>query len=283
MADKEERPIIVKRRYVVSEEGHHGGAWKVAYADFVTAMMAFFLLMWLLNATTEKQRKGLADYFAPTLPINKISGGGDGNLYGDSAMATDVLSYNGTGATDIRRTEDDKASGDTGFDTTRDKEEVTTESSLNQSKALLEDLKARGGESMEALLEKRHVISKLSDEGLVLEFRDLPDDPLFDDKNEPTYAMQSILNQLAKVVELVDNKLGIAAHLAAQPVVVADNRIWANTSDRAMASFDVLGQTGMDMGRIKRVTGMGDGTPSHPDPMDVTNNRVEVVFLLDPE
>ncbi|MEO1001108.1 MAG: flagellar motor protein MotB, partial [Pseudomonadota bacterium] len=63
----DQRPII-KRKKIVAGGGHHGGAWKVAYADFVTAMMAFFLLMWLLNATTEAQRKGIADYFSPTIP-----------------------------------------------------------------------------------------------------------------------------------------------------------------------------------------------------------------------
>ena len=66
-------PVIIKRKKVISGGGHHGGAWKVAYADFVTAMMAFFLLMWLLNATTEKQRKGISDYFNPTIPANRIS------------------------------------------------------------------------------------------------------------------------------------------------------------------------------------------------------------------
>ena len=71
-------PIIIKRKKIIAGGGHHGGAWKVAYADFVTAMMAFFMLMWLLNATTEQQRKGIADYFSPTVPINRISGGGDG-------------------------------------------------------------------------------------------------------------------------------------------------------------------------------------------------------------
>jgi chemotaxis protein MotB len=70
-------PIIVKRKKIIAG-GHHGGAWKVAYADFVTAMMAFFLLMWLLGATNEKQRKGIADYFNPTIPVNKVSGGCDG-------------------------------------------------------------------------------------------------------------------------------------------------------------------------------------------------------------
>jgi len=69
--------------------GHHGGAWKVAYADFVTAMMAFFMLMWLLNATSEQQRAGLADYFTPTITINRSSGGGDGMFGGDSVSSQD--------------------------------------------------------------------------------------------------------------------------------------------------------------------------------------------------
>ena len=83
MADNEVRPLIVKRKKVIAGGGHHGGAWKVAYADFVTAMMAFFLLMWLLNATTEKQRKGIADYFTPTIAIARVSGGGSGAFGGD--------------------------------------------------------------------------------------------------------------------------------------------------------------------------------------------------------
>ena len=77
------RPIIVKKVTVV-EGGHHGGAWKVAYADFVTAMMAFFLLMWLLGATTEKQRKGIADYFTPTLVKMKEGSAGSYGLLGGS-------------------------------------------------------------------------------------------------------------------------------------------------------------------------------------------------------
>ena len=76
-------PVIIKRKKKVVGGGHHGGAWKVAYADFVTALMAFFLLMWLLNATTEQQRKGVADYFSPTVPIARVSGGGDGNFGGE--------------------------------------------------------------------------------------------------------------------------------------------------------------------------------------------------------
>ncbi|MEM6622747.1 MAG: flagellar motor protein MotB [Pseudomonadota bacterium] len=86
------QPIILKKKKVSGGDGHHGGAWKVAYADFVTAMMAFFLLMWLLNATSEEQRKGLADYFDPTLPISRSSAGGAGMLAGDTMFAPNEAS-----------------------------------------------------------------------------------------------------------------------------------------------------------------------------------------------
>ena len=104
-------PVIIKRKKVIAGEGHHGGAWKVAYADFVTAMMAFFMLMWLLNATTEKQRKGLADYFSPTVAANRISGGGDGSFGGTTVFSEEMLAQTGTGATSLRPTESRQSRG----------------------------------------------------------------------------------------------------------------------------------------------------------------------------
>ena len=82
------RPVIVKKIYEAPHGGHHGGAWKVAYADFVTAMMAFFLLMWLLGATTEKQRKALADYFAPTLITSRQDGAGSNGFFGGDSITS---------------------------------------------------------------------------------------------------------------------------------------------------------------------------------------------------
>ena len=102
-------PIIIKRKKVVGGDGHHGGAWKVAYADFVTAMMAFFMLMWLLNATTEKQRKGIADYFSPTIPLSRVSGGGDGSFGGNSVFSEDQIAQNGTGASGLKPTAEKQA------------------------------------------------------------------------------------------------------------------------------------------------------------------------------
>ena len=130
----DKRPIIIKRKKIVAG-GHHGGAWKVAYADFVTAMMAFFMLMWLLNATTEKQRKGIADYFNPTIPVNRVSGGGDGAFGGDSIFSEDTLVHNGTGASQSRAMRERQARGVSGV-------------------TLDEDIQ-RAREGMEALLQGR--------------------------------------------------------------------------------------------------------------------------------
>ena len=89
------------QKKVIAGGGYHGGAWRVAYADFVTAMMAFFMLMWLLNATTEQQRKGIADYFTPTIAIKRISGGGDGMFGGNDIFSESVFAKSGTGGTPL--------------------------------------------------------------------------------------------------------------------------------------------------------------------------------------
>ncbi len=115
MSAKSNAPVvIIKRKKIVGGDGHHGGAWKVAYADFVTAMMAFFMLMWLLNATTEKQRKGIADYFNPTIPVNRVSGGGTDAFGGDSVFTEQQLARNGNGASQQRPTDAQKAMGPAG-------------------------------------------------------------------------------------------------------------------------------------------------------------------------
>lgn len=109
MVGKNLAPIIIKRKKVIMAAGHHGGAWKVAYADFVTVMMAFFMLMWLLNATTSTQRKGLADYFQPTIVMSRISGGGDGMLAGDSLFSDEGLAHNSASVVLLQTDEDGSA------------------------------------------------------------------------------------------------------------------------------------------------------------------------------
>ncbi len=269
-------PVIIKRKKVVAGGGHHGGAWKVAYADFVTAMMAFFLLMWLLNATTEKQRKGISDYFNPTIPVNRISGGGDGAFGGDSVFAEETMAHTGTGAVDRKAAAsaataggDAAGRGDSG--------EGRAQSELEDvEKALL----ARGGESstMDQLL--RHVVTRVTDEGLVIEIFDLPDAPLFRDETaEARPVTLAVADLLAEVLNLTTNEIAVNGHLRAYPVTLIDNPVWDLSADRAQVMRTLLEGAGLAPERMQRVTGFADRKPVAGDPADIRNNRIEVILL----
>ena len=216
-------PIIIKRKKVIAG-GHHGGAWKVAYADFVTAMMAFFLLMWLLGATNEKQRKGIADYFNPTIPINKVSGGGDGAFGGDSVFAENALSKNGTGASQVHLTADDAARGETGTDSAA--EEAAKSAEDEELEQLADILKGRGGESYVSELLARHIVTRISDEGLIVEVFDLPGEPLFSGDADPTDALEKIVRSIHEVFRLSTNAIAVQAHTASVPVVSVSQPAW---------------------------------------------------------
>lgn len=269
-------PVIIKRKKVISGGGHHGGAWKVAYADFVTAMMAFFLLMWLLNATTEKQRKGISDYFNPTIPVNRISGGGDGAFGGNSVFAEETLAHDGTGAVD-RKTAASAAdaSGDhAGAGAAGDGK------AMSELKDVEKALMARGGESntMERLL--RHVVTKVTDEGLVIELFDLPDAPLFDGETaEPTPVLLALTDLLSEVLNLTSNEIAVAGHLRALPVTLIDNPVWDLSATRAQTARMKLEEAGIDPARMERISGYADRKPAVSDPTAERNNRIEVILL----
>jgi chemotaxis protein MotB len=269
-------PVIIKRKKIVQGGGHHGGAWKVAYADFVTAMMAFFLLMWLLNATTEKQRKGLSDYFNPTIPVNRISGGGDGAFGGDSVFAEETMAHTGTGAMDRKTSPNsvDAAGAESG------------QGNAGEGKAQseLEDIEtallARGGESntMEQML--RHVVTRVTDEGLVIEVFDLPDAPLFkDDTAEPGDVIRAVAALLAEVLGLTTNEIAVNGHLRAYPVTLIDNPVWDLSAERAQAMRSLLEASGIPPERVQRISGFADRKPATADPSELRNNRIEVILL----
>ena len=259
MGVNSDTPVIIKRKKNVVGDGHHGGAWKVAYADFVTAMMAFFMLMWLLNATTEQQRKGLADYFAPTVPLVRVSGGGAEALMGDSVKVEDTLSQSGTGGL----IEVDIGDGTPQVDALTAFEEV---------------LLGQGGESIFADEALKHVVTKLTDRGLVLEIFALPEVPLFDGV-EPAAILDLMLEGLAVASEMVDNDIAIEVHVAARPMAARVESPWSLSASRANAVRSKLATEGVVNHRLSRVSGYGDLTLADPIPTSVRNNRIEIVFL----
>ncbi|WP_298969564.1 flagellar motor protein MotB [uncultured Roseobacter sp.] len=268
-------PIIIKRKKIIAG-GHHGGAWKVAYADFVTAMMAFFMMMWLLNATTEQQRQGLADYFSPTIPINRISGGGDGSFGGDSIFSEETLPQNGLGASTQHATRKDKASGESGVS----EEGGERNRSDGELEAVVAELTARGGES--AVMENalKHVVTRITDEGLVIELFALDGVPLFvEGTDQPTPLMESLVDLVASVGQSVTNDVAIGGHVRAGPIVLAENPVWDNSFARASRTRMMLQSGGLSAARMHRVTGHADREPVHRNPMATRNDRVEIVFL----
>lgn len=264
-------PIIVKRKKIIAG-GHHGGAWKVAYADFVTAMMAFFLLMWLLGATNEKQRKGIADYFNPTIPVNKVSGGGDGAFGGDSIFSENTLARNGTGTGVIATSENAEQS-------VEDEEAQSIAKEKDALAELEEMLSARAGESMVSDLLMRHIVTRLTDEGLIVEVFDLPDAPLFTGAAEPTGVLRDVVASVAEVFRLAPNSIAVQGHVASVPVVSRENPVWNLSSDRADAVRLLLVNASLDAERMQRVTGFADRQPVTGNPLSVRNNRIEIILL----
>lgn len=272
-------PVIIKRKKVIGGGGHHGGAWKVAYADFVTAMMAFFMLMWLLNATTEKQRKGLADYFSPTISISRISGGGDGALSGHSVFSEQTLPQVGTGASNLKPTEGRQARGELGdgaSDRPDDPETAGDAAVLAKIESLL---LGRGGESAIADARLQHIITRVTDEGVTIELFALPERPLFDAEDSPTDLLRDLAQILSDSVVGFENPLTVEAHVPANPVVARHNPVWERSMAQADAMRQLLITSGTETARIQRVTGHGDREPVSYDTMATRNNRLEVVLL----
>lgn len=269
-------PIIIKRKKGGGDHGHHGGAWKVAYADFVTAMMAFFLLMWLLNATTEKQRKGLADYFSPSIPLSRVSGGGNGAFSGDSMFTEEIKPQTGTGASAEHPEDAQQAQGNTGVE----KQDKEKEAEDREFKAMQDALAGRSGESMVSIEMARHIVTRVSDEGLIIEMFDTSDTPLFEaDSSTPTQLYRDLVRMVARVTNVVGNDIAVSGHTQSQPVVLAKNPTWELSHARADQTRQLLESGGTSAKRIQRITGYADRKLAQPNPMSVKNNRVEIILL----
>lgn len=275
MADNTARPLIIKRKKVIAGGGHHGGAWKVAYADFVTAMMAFFMLMWLLNATTEQQRKGIADYFSPTIPITRISGGGDGAFGGDSPFSETTTAQNGTGATNLRPTEGRQSLGLSGTD----HDTAARDAETAALTALADTLTGDSAVSDRVLA---HVQTRLTDEGLIIEVFSRPGQMIFDPATGiPAPWLADLATVMASLFDTVVNPVAVAGHVAAEPIVVASETRWRASTDRAQVFRALLERAGLPPGRILRVTGHADREAVVENPMALRNERLEIILLRD--
>ena len=239
-------------------------------------MMAFFMLMWLLNATTEKQRKGLADYFSPSIPIHRVSSGSDDPFGGDSMFSEDTLRNDGRGSTRLAESMNTDSDGDSGFEINV----VQEAQEENALRALDERLKGLGGESMVTNEALKHIVTRVTDEGLIIEIFATPEEALFEkDSDEPTDLLRELTAMIARVTDSVRNGVAVWAHVPAYPLVKADNPVWELSSARATRTRTLLEAGGMDDKRLRRVTGHADRKPVDDNPMAVRNDRVEITLL----
>ncbi|MEE9453310.1 MAG: flagellar motor protein MotB [Paracoccaceae bacterium] len=275
--NNDKAPIIIKRKKIIKGGGHHGGAWKVAYADFVTAMMAFFLLMWLLGATTEDQRKGIADYFNPTIPIHQVSGGGTGAFSGGSLFSQDVLPDEGTGATSTFTSDANRADGDTGV-TISDMvggEEGDVELKFTDIENMF---RGDSGESTVADDLLKHVFTRVTDEGLIIEIFDLESSPLFVKGTDiPNQKMVLLLGMVADVTGFVSNEIAVSGHT--DTYAKDGNDSFVLSARRAEVSRQQLLSAGVPATRIARVTGNADRAPSSKTASIFRNRRIEITLL----
>jgi len=289
-----DQPIIIKKVVKGGGHGHHGGAWKVAYADFVTAMMAFFLLMWLINTTTPEQKRGIADYFAPAsvspsnsgsgAPLAGTSPGDDGvQGSGDSSMRQRLAP---TAPQENDRNEQQspdaapQSDGEPAVST-----DAIMEAQQRRAEAQLYSAEMSLRQAMQEMPElaelSNHVVIDQTPEGLRIQLVDQEGRPMFNPGSvEPNERAVTLLRAVSRIAERLPNRLAIAGHTDSGPTTAAGYSNWDLSSDRANAARAVLQSEGITDDRIYEVRGKAGSEPLYPDdPYMPGNRRISITLL----
>jgi len=273
--EKAKSTIVIKR---IKKGGHaaHGAAWKIAYADFVTAMMAFFLLMWLLGSTTKGDLKGISDYFQSPLQVAMAGGSGSGD-------ATSILQGGGE---DLTRVAGQRKRGDQqhlSHKTDRERREQRRTEELTRMLELKSKVEGAIVGSP-ALAEYRNQIRvEITPDGLRIQIVDDFNRPMFDlgGARVKNY-MRDILREIGKVLNDVDAKLALTGHTDSAPYAGGQKSYsnWELSADRANASRRELIAGGLDPGKIVRVVGLADSSLlDKDDARDPLNRRISIIVL----
>jgi len=274
---KKLQPIIIKR---VKKGGHgaHGGAWKIAYADFVTAMMAFFLLMWLLGSTTEGDKKGIADFFNAPLKISLL-GGGSGS--GDSSHVVKG------GGTDLSRTNGQVKAGD--LEAPRKSVQLKA-LKAEQKRAEIQKLETLKRKVEDALASspklaalKSQIRLDMTPDGLRIQIVDEQSRAMFDSGSAIVKPyMRELLQLIGGVLAEVPNRLTLEGHTDSQPFGGGDRGYsnWELSSDRANASRRELIAGGLPEDRTMRVQGLASSVLfDAKEPQGAVNRRISIIVM----
>ena len=292
MAEGEGKSIIIKRVKKVAG-GAHGGAWKVAYADFVTAMMAFFLLLWLLSAVTEEQLTGISNFFAPTMASKSESGAGGmlgGQVIGEGAQTSQHSSPSlvdhlppssvGEGGDDVATAATEPAEG-MGEKEFKEQLAAREQQKFDKAKEMLEN-------AMKGIPEMKPFQGSMTvdntPEGLRIQISDQDGLAMFPPGSSAMYGhTRALIDLVSRIINQLPNKISIAGHTDGVPFRDPSGYTnWELSADRALASRRTLVAAGVPENRIDRVVGKADTEPLVPDdPKAPRNRRIAIVILRD--
>ena len=277
MSDDSQRPIIVVKKIKKAAHGHHGGAWKIAYADFVTAMMAFFLLMWLLGSTAKGDLDGISEYFKTPLKVALQGGSGSGD-------ASSVIKGGGTDIT--RKAGQVKKGSDPALS-----KKINLEAAKAELRRKEEQKLAGLKESLEKMIEsnpllkqfKKQLMLDITKEGLRIQIVDDKNRPMFDSggSNLKPYT-QVILREIGKVLNEVENRISLSGHTDATPYSGEGKGYsnWELSADRANASRRELVAGGMSDTKMLRVVGLSSAVPfDQANPGSPINRRISIIVM----
>lgn len=270
MQTEHQCPIIIKK-VKKGGHGHHGGAWKIAYADFVTAMMAFFLLMWLLGSTSKEDLQGIAQYFQNPLMVSLSGGSSTGDR-------TSIIQGGGQDLTCV--------DGQVKKAEVIDPEELKKRLREQEAKRMQETK-----EKLEKMIEQDNVLKEfknqlkidITPEGLRIQIVDQDKRPMFDlaSARMAPYA-EAILRKVAPILNELPNKITVLGHTDSRPFAGGrgDYSNWELSADRANAARRMLNASGIAEGKVMRVSGLADSVPFNPnDPADPINRRISIILL----
>ena len=283
-----DQPIIIKKVKKVVGGGHHGGAWKVAYADFVTAMMAFFLLMWLINTTSPEQKRGIADYFAPASVSETTSG--SGGILSGTALGDDGAKGSGSaeiieakapespnpadGKSDAAAHSETAAAAEAAREAAQKREEAAFASAAQSLRQALQD--------MPELAElSKNIIVDETPEGLRIQLVDQEGRSMFNEgQTQPNDRAKLLLRAVSKVINQLPNRISVYGHTSTSANGQKADSDWQLSASRADASRRVLQGSGVDADRVYQVSGKANSEPLYPDDPTLPGNRRIAIVLL---
>ncbi|MDQ1077559.1 flagellar motor protein MotB [Pseudoroseomonas cervicalis] len=282
--DHLKRPVIIKKHHG-DHDDEHGGQWKIAYADFVTAMMAFFLVMWLLSSTTESQREGIAQFFTASSILDLPSG--NGTLDGGRS----VLIAGDSRQDSLTQVEDGGARPESqGGETANDG--AAAQAAPQQQEAMRDPIERQRFDALKAEMERQmradalrefsqNIQLEMTPEGLRLQIFDRDGQPMFNPgATEPTPRLLRILEVVGSVLASVPNEVVVAGHTDGQSFQRGNYGNWELSADRANAARRVLERSGVRPARLFRVEAKAAVEPLLAEaPNDPRNRRIAVTVL----